>query len=59
MMALASRRGPYVAAVAIANHNARVSWALLARGEAYRRPAAAGSGRLRITMIGGGAKNPA
>jgi hypothetical protein len=59
MMALASRRGPYVAAVAIANHNARVSWALLARGEASRRAAAAGSGRLRMTMIGGSAKKPA
>jgi hypothetical protein len=58
-MALASRRGPYVAAVAIANHHSRVTWALLARGEAYRRAAAAGSGRLRMTMIGGGAKNPA
>jgi transposase len=58
MMALASRRGPHVAAVAIANHNARVSWALLARGEAYRRAAAASAGRLRVTMDGGG-KNPA
>ncbi len=29
-------RGPNVAAVALANHNARVLWALLSRGERYR-----------------------
>jgi hypothetical protein len=57
MMALASRRGPHVATVAIANHNVRVSWALLARGEAYRR-AAASAGRVHVIMDGGG-KNPA
>ena len=30
-------RGPNVAAVALANHNARVLWALLARGQDYDR----------------------
>ena len=33
---LKTRRGPNVAAVALANRNARVLWALLARGEDYR-----------------------
>ena len=33
---LKARRGPNVAAVALANHNARVLWALLNRGEEYR-----------------------
>ena len=34
------RGGPNVAAVALANKNARVLWALLARGDSYRvRPA--------------------
>lgn len=35
------RRGPNVAAVALANRNARVIWALLIRGEDYRTPAVA------------------
>jgi transposase len=35
------RRGPNVAAVALANKNARVIWALLVRGEDYRVPAVA------------------
>jgi transposase len=36
------RRKPRkVAAVALANKMARIAWALLARGESYRRPAAA------------------
>jgi transposase len=33
---LKARRGPNVAAVALANRNARVLWALLKRGEDYR-----------------------
>jgi transposase len=37
---LKARRGPNVAAVALANHNARVLWALLTRGEEYRPRAA-------------------
>ncbi len=37
---LKSRRGPNVAAVALANHNARVLWALLTRAEDYRPRAA-------------------
>lgn len=32
---LCARRGPNVAAVALANHNARVLWALLSRGRSY------------------------
>jgi transposase len=39
--ALSERSGPNVAAVALANKNARVLWALLARGEEYRMSAAA------------------
>ena len=35
---LGARRGPNVAAVALANHNARVLWALLSRGDGYRPP---------------------
>ena len=35
------RRGPNVAAVALANKNTRVMWALLVRGDNYRTPAAA------------------
>lgn len=37
--AIAARRGANVAAVALANKNARVLWALMARGEAYRTAA--------------------
>ena len=33
---LCARRGPNVAAVALANHHARVLWALLSRGSSYR-----------------------
>jgi transposase len=39
--ALSNRRGPNIAAVALANKNARVAWALLTRAEEYRMPAAA------------------
>jgi transposase len=38
--ALSNRRGPNIAAVALANRNARVAWALLTRAEEYRMPAA-------------------
>ena len=34
------RRGPNVAAVALANRNVRVMWALLVRGDNYRMAAA-------------------
>jgi transposase len=37
--ALAERRGANIAAVALANKNARVLWALMARGEEYRTAA--------------------
>ena len=39
--ALRDRRGPNIAAVALANKNARTLWALLSRAETYRTPAAA------------------
>jgi len=39
--AVRDRRGPNIAAVALANKNARVLWALLTRAEEYRVPAAA------------------
>jgi transposase len=38
---LSARRGPNIAAVALANKNARVMWALLTRSEKYRVPVAA------------------
>jgi transposase len=36
---LRARRGTQVAAVALANKNARILWALLATGEVYRQAA--------------------
>jgi len=39
LWALKCRKGTNVAAVALANKNARVVWALLARDDVYRRPA--------------------
>jgi len=41
MARIRAARGPNVAAVALANHNARVLWALLRRGERYSRVRAA------------------
>ncbi len=38
-MALAERRGYWRAVVAIAAKNARMAWAVLARGEAFKMPA--------------------
>ncbi len=38
---LVERKPTKVAAVALANKNARTAWALLANGETYRQPAAA------------------
>jgi transposase len=35
---LLTRKKPKVAAVALANKNARIIWAMLATGEAYREP---------------------
>ena len=39
LCALKRRKGTNVAAVALANNNARVIWALLAHDEVYRPPA--------------------
>ncbi len=33
---LVARHGPNVAAVALANKNARIAWTMLTRGECYR-----------------------
>ena len=40
LRALLARKPFKVAAVALANKMARMAWALMARGELYRRPAA-------------------
>ncbi|HZQ45032.1 MAG TPA: IS110 family transposase [Acidobacteriaceae bacterium] len=45
------KRGSYITAVAIANKNARVMWALLTRGESYREtPAQRAPSTLRVTV---------
>ena len=44
LCALTHRKGTNVAAVALANKNARVIWALLANDEAYRPPASVPAG---------------
>jgi hypothetical protein len=41
LRALLQRKPRKVAAVALANKMARVAWALMTRGEAYRHPAVA------------------
>ena len=50
-------RGYNKAAVALANKNARIIWALLTRGENYRPPgisvAATGTGRIILTQVQG------
>jgi transposase len=43
LRALLQRKPPKVVAVALANKMARVAWALMARGEVYRRPAVIGA----------------
>lgn len=43
IQALVARRGMNKAAVALANKNARIAWALLRSGECYRRPEALGA----------------
>jgi transposase len=40
LRALLSRKPRKVVAVALAHKMARIAWALMARGEVYRRPAA-------------------
>jgi hypothetical protein len=48
-------RGYNKAAVALANKNARIIWALLTRGENYRPPgisvASIGTGRIILTQV--------
>ena len=44
---ISAERGPNVAAVALANKNARVLWALLARGDRYRATSKITSAGLR------------
>jgi transposase len=41
LVQLLARRTPNVAAVALANENARMVWALMTSGEGYREPVAA------------------
>jgi transposase len=41
LLALLARKPKKLAAVALANKTARVAWALMMRGETYRRPAMA------------------
>jgi transposase len=48
---LVAKRGPGRAAVAVANRNARISWALLSKGEAYRGGDASRGKRLRIIPL--------
>ena len=48
---LRHERGPNVAAVALANKNARVVWALLTRGEKYRPPVEVSQDRTRRIAI--------
>jgi transposase len=45
LLALLARKPKKVAAVALANKMARMIWAMMTTGEAYRRPAAAGAAR--------------
>ena len=44
LWALTRRKGTHVAAVALANKNARVIWALLAHDDVYRQPASVQAG---------------
>jgi transposase len=45
LLAMLARRPKKVVAVALANKMARMIWAMMTRGEVYRRPAAAAAGR--------------
>ncbi len=54
---LVNRRGPYIAAIAVANRNARICWALLSKGQAYR-PAVA-SGPLQVVRVATAGKEEA
>ena len=48
---LRGRRGPNVAAVALANKNARVMWALLTKGDCYRATTHAGPFSARVPQV--------
>jgi transposase len=47
LLALTAREPPKLAAVALANKNARIVWAMMSHGEAYSRPAGASAVRCR------------
>jgi hypothetical protein len=47
---LLARKPRKVAAVALANKMARMIWAMMTTGEAYRRPAAAGAARRQAVI---------
>jgi transposase len=50
LLKLLARRPKKVVAVALANKMARMIWAMMMRGEVYRRPVAAGAGR-RLAVV--------
>jgi transposase len=53
LRALLQRKPRKVVAVALANKMARIAWALMTRGEAYRRPAAAAGTAATVYLIDG------
>jgi transposase len=50
LLKLLARRPRKVAAVALANKMARMIWAMMTTGEAYRRPAAPAAARLSAVV---------